>query len=314
MAEHSIHLVLGDDIYLQTEAMDRIVAQVKKQHGDGLHVERHDAEQFDIPACLEAAQSVSMWGTHTLIIVRNINDWDWGKADALLDYTRSPNPATSILLQANKVDGRIKAIQNFKAACDVIQCKPLYANQIPDWLRQLTKSMDKNLSLEAANWCIELVGTDLSMLKRAIEGLSLYVGTKPTIDLADVEGFLSNTSQHDIFELCKALGMGRLADATQYLDNLLGNGEPPVRINYMIARHWRILLGLRAATTKPEADAVIRQFKLPPFFVGEYQSQAKRWEPRRLMRGLATLARTDRKLKSSKMDNALIEELAMLSL
>lgn len=309
-----VYLILGDDIFLQTEAIDRISATVKKTHEDSLHIERHDAEAFSISSCIEAVQNISMWGSHTLVIVRNIDEWDLGKAGPLLEYAKAPNPASTLILQADKVDGRTKVVQQLKTTCKLIECKPLYANQIPDWLRTQAKTHEKQLSLEAANWCMELAGTDLATLYRALQGLSLYVGTKPTIDLADVEGFLSNTSQHDIFELCKALGSGRTTDAVKLLDNLLSNGEPPVRMMFMIARHWRILLGLRAAATKTESDDVVRQFKLPPFFVGEYQTQAKRWDPKRLMRGLKLLAHTDRRLKSSRLDDHLVAELAMLRL
>lgn len=309
-----VYLILGDDIFLQTEAIDRISAAVQKAHGDSLNTERHDAASFGLPACLEAVQNISMWGGHTLVVVRNIDAWDLGKAERLLEFVKSPNPASTLVLQADKVDGRTKVVQQLKVACKLIECKPLYANQIPDWLRTQAKAIEKQLSLEAANWCMELAGTDLATLYRALQGLSLFVGTKPTIDLADVEGFLSNTSQHDIFELCKALGSGRTGDAVMLLDNLLSNGEPPVRMTFMIARHWRILLGLRAAATKSESDEVVRQFKLPPFFVGEYQAQARRWDPKRLMRGLSLLARTDRRLKSSRLDDHLIAELAMLNL
>lgn len=309
-----VHLILGDDIFLQTEAIDKLVAAVKKTHGEGLHTERNDAESLSLSACIEAVQNVSMWGSHTLVVVRNIDEWDLARAEQLISYAKSPNPASTLILQADKVDGRIKVVQQLKAACKVTECKSLYANQIPDWLRTQARTFDKQLSLEAANWCLELAGTDLATLYRALQGLSLYVGTKPTIDLADVEGFLSNTSQHDIFELCKALGSGRTSDAVKLLNNLLSNGEPPVRMMFMIARHWRIMLGLRAASTKPETDEVVRLFRLPPFFVGEYQTQAKRWEPKRLMRGLRILAKTDRRLKSARLDDNLIAELAMLSL
>lgn len=309
-----VYLVLGDDIFLQTEAIDKLVASVKKTHGDGLHIERNDAESYSLSACIEAVQNVSMWGSHTLVVVRNIDEWELARAEKLVSYAQSPNPASTLILQADKVDGRIKVVQQLKTACKVMECKPLYANQIPDWLRTQARALGKQLSLEAANWCIELAGTDLATLYRALQGLSLYVGTKPTVDLADVEGFLSNTSQHDIFELCKALGSGRTSDAVKLLNNLLANGEPPVRMMFMIARHWRIMLGLRAASSKTESDEVVRQFRLPPFFLSEYQEQARRWEPERLMRGLCILAKTDRRLKSARLDDKLIAELAMLSL
>lgn len=309
-----VYLILGDDIFLQTEAIDKLVAGVKKTHGEGLHSERNDAETFGLPACIEAVQNVSMWGSHTLVVVRNIDEWDLAKAEQLLDYAKSPNPASTLILQADKVDGRIKVVQQLKAACKMIECKAPYARQIPEWLRTQARGLDKQLSQEAANWCMELAGTDLATLYRALQGLSLYVGTKPTIDLADVEGFLSNTSQHDIFELCKALGSGRTPDAVNLLNNLFSNGEPPVRMMFMIARHWRILLGLRSAATTIESDEVLRQFRLPPFFLKEYQEQARRWEPKRLMRGLSILAKTDRRLKSARLNHKIIAELAMLSL
>lgn len=307
-------LIIGDELFLRDRAVEGIMASVQKTHGDSLHKERHDAETYDIAACMESLQSISMWGSHTLVVVHNVDEWDWGKASALLEYLKSPNPAATLVMVAESVDGRLKAVQQMKAACEVVVCKPLYANQVPDWLRREAKTLDKQLSQEAANWCLELVGTDLGTLHQALEGLSLYVGTKPTIDLADVEKFLSNTSQHDVFELCKALGTGNSARALQFMENLLSNGEAAVKVMYMVARHWRILLGLRAANGKIEVDEMVKRFKLPPFFVHEYQDQARRWEPKRLMRGLKVLAHTDRRLKSSRMADHLVADLALLQL
>jgi DNA polymerase III delta subunit len=122
-----VYLILGDDIFLQTEAIDRISATVKTTHGDSLHTERHDAESFGLSACIEAVQNVSMWGSHTFVIVRNIDEWDMARAEPLLNYTKSQNPASTLVLQADKVDGRMKIVQQLKTACKVIECKPLYA-------------------------------------------------------------------------------------------------------------------------------------------------------------------------------------------
>jgi DNA polymerase-3 subunit delta len=308
------HLILGEDPYLRDQALEKLRATLATQHGDGLHRECHEASEFDMTATVEALQHISMWGNHTLVVVKAIDEWEFTKSDALMAYLKSPNPAATLVVEAAKLDGRLKAVQTLKTLCTVVTCKPLYDNQVPDWVRVTAKAIGKEISREAVMWCIELVGTDLGTLKQALDGLALYTGSNPIIGLKDVEAFLSNTSQHDIFELCKALGQVRTPDAIRLLDNLLENGEPPVRLIYMIARHWRILTALRAAQGKAEQDAVIQQFRIPPFFAAEYMEQAKQREPRRFLRGLARLAQTDRRLKSSRLDDHLIAELSILQL
>lgn len=308
------YLILGPELFLQDQAIITITRDVQKSVGEGLNIERHDAAEFAISDCLQALQHLSMWGTHSLVIVKAVKQWDWSAAAPLIDYLKSPNLSATLVLQGESVDGRNKNVAQLKTLTQLIECKPLYANQLPEWVRGQAKFLDKAMSQEAVNWCLELVGHDLATLQHALEGLALFVGTKSLIDLQDVDGFLAATSQRDVFELTKALGEGRKPQALEILQRLLQYGEAPVFIASMIARHWRILLALRAATTPVETEAAKRQYKLHPFFAPDYIAQAKRWEPRRLMQGLSLLARTDRQLKSSPMSKPLLTELALLRL
>jgi len=100
------------------------------------------------------------------------------------------------------------------------------------------------------------------------------------------------------------------------LEALLGTGEPPLRIVFMVRRQFRLLARARSlfdeGTPRPEVASML---KVPPFVVKKLEEQARRMDEGDVERALALVLDLEGGLKGgSDLADELQVELAVLKL
>ena len=122
------------------------------------------------------------------------------------------------------------------------------------------------------------MGEGLGPLVDAIERLSVYVGERKTITVADVEEVVATTRQKSVFELANAIGEGSRERALIALaSSEIGARESGVRIVAMLARHVRQLWTAQELLAKRLNEFDLAQaLGIPPFFVDDIERQARR--------------------------------------
>lgn len=302
-----LYLLLGPEAHLRESATARIRAALIKEHG-AAQCRRLDAARMTPAACIDAASALNLFDPHQCLVVGDINAWDAEAEGIVAQYCATPNPATTVVVWTEKLDQRTKLAKILMGAAVVVECKPLYANQLPDWIRIECQRHGREVSREAARLLGEAVGSELGAVAQAIEKLVLYTEGRRLIEPRDVEAVVLATSQRTIFEFLQAVGRKEPAKAVHLLEQLLDGGEPPVRIGTMLAWHWRILLRAEAWLSSPATRSggdggggMAAALKVSPYFAKEYAEQAKGFPRRALVNGVATLAQLDRRLKRSRV-------------
>ena len=105
----------------------------------------------------------------------------------------------------------------------------------------LTKS-GKKISDDAWTSIGQKTDFDLRESMLAIEKLITYVDGKKIIDKVDVDAVIGRTKEESIFDLTNAIAERKLLAALKSLQELLYQGDPPLKIFSMITREIRILL------------------------------------------------------------------------
>lgn len=298
-----IYVIVGPEAYLLRTAVARIVATVQQLVSD-VTPQRFDAGTQRMGEVLAAAQGLGLFSARQLVVVARAEAWAADELQGIADYAANPNPTTTLVLTAEKLDWRTKAAKALRSSAVVIECKPLYANQVPSWVRMECQRRGKAISQEAAQFLIDAVGTELGALDQAIEKLLLYAGTIPLIELRTVEEVILTTSQKNIFAFTGAVAERALMKAIRLLEQSLAYGEAPLLLIAMLARHWRLLWRcgqwLQAGGKGGEA-ALAQHLKVHPFFVREYLQQARQFTAAQLARGFQHLILADRALKRSRI-------------
>jgi DNA polymerase-3 subunit delta len=161
----------------------------------------------------------------------------------------------------------------------------------------------------------ERVSGDKMRLVQETEKLALYVGDG-TATLRDVDLLCPPDVQSNIFAFVDALAARERGRAIELLEALVGTGEPPLRLTFMVRRQFRLVARARALFDRgvPQPE-VTRELKVPPFVARKLSEQSRKLDERDLERALATVLALESGLKGgSDLRDGLQVELAVLEL
>lgn len=209
-----------------------------------------------------------------------------------------------------------------------------WADQAEAWARQALRSRHKEISDEALAELISRVGPNARQLDNETEKMSLYVGERGEIELADVVAISTRNKSARAFALGDALGDRNLPDLLRRLDEELWEvkrdpQKSEIGLLYGLISKVRAMLLLKEMLQegwlKPEMD--YSRFKaqlervpaerLPedrrfnplainPYVLYKALPQVKRYSQAELIRAMELLFECNRRLVSSSLDEALV--------
>lgn len=297
------YLIKGAESYLVRTAREHILRAIFPSAQP--EYDAFNAAQGELEKALDSLRTPSMFVPWRVVIVeeaQKLKKEDFDLIAAI--FQKGIDQATLILIGE---ETRSTQHKNFPQLGGIVECKKLYANQIPSWVNMEAKRFGVTISREAAQCLAEALGENLGELVQALEKLTLYVGEKKLIDLKDVEALIADTGQKSIFDLTNAIGEKNSERSSELLEKILVQGEPPVKALTMIARHFRLLAKtqdiLRNKATSAELASAL---KVNPFFVKDYLGQSRKLNPKEWKRRFRDIYQADGALKSSRHKAATI--------
>ncbi len=303
----------------ETYPIDQVVRAVRRQVlGEKENAFNYDllsADEAQAGGILDAARTLPMFGPRKVVLARDLQLLEAEELNRLLPYVKDPAPSTVLLLLAEKADLRLKFFGELKKHGVLAKFEPLRERQAAGWVAAEARRLKIELRPGAAESIAEAVGTDMAQLASALERVSLFAGPGRAVEPSQVDELLLQTRQRSIFELTNAVGRGRRREALLVLRKMLQDREPGVRIVTMLARHLRQLWSARELTERGQSKGDIASaLGIHPYFVGDMLEQARKWSVPVLRRTHRALFEADRRLKSSRLADAIILEQLVLAL
>jgi DNA polymerase-3 subunit delta len=302
----SVYLLLGDD-------EERKARGVEKLRGNRV-AEVCDAAETSPETVVSALNTYSLFGEGPFVVVRNLDAWNAAQKTKILAYLNNPSPEADLVMLGAKLGAREKLLAAVKKAGEVHDLKQPTGKALARWSIGYAKKQGLELPEDVAEELVARCSDDKAKVSREAEKLALYAEGAATME--DVEALCPPDLQSNIFQFVDALGAGDRGRALHLLEALLGTGEPPLRILYMIRRQFRLLARARslleAGAPRPEVASTL---KVPPFVARKLEEQARGMEEEDLENALALVLDLERGLKGgSDLSEELQAELTVLDL
>ena len=302
----SVYLLLGDD-------EERKARGVEKLRGNRV-AEVYDAAETSPETVVSALNTYSLFGEGPFVVVRNLDAWNAAQKSKILDYLNNSSPEADLVMLGAKLGAREKLLAAVKKAGEVHDLKQPTGKALARWSIGYAKKQGLELPEDVAEELVARCSDDKAKVSREAEKLALYAEGAATME--DVEALCPPDLQSNIFQFVDALGAGYRGRALHLLEALLGTGEPPLRILYMIRRQFRLLARARslleAGAPRPEVASTL---KVPPFVARKLEEQARGMEEEDLENALALVLDLERGLKGgSDLSEELQVELTVLDL
>jgi DNA polymerase-3 subunit delta len=322
-----VWLVVGEERMLK----DAVIAAITKAAlAGGLPDFNHDkftAGETDVDKIIGATRTVPMMAKKRVVFVRGLERWDTaaaasdsgddgGKAlpplDRLAEYAKAPIDSTTLILVAQKLDGRRKIVALAKKQGFVVDCAQVEGRRLPGWIRTRAKLKGHTIEQDVCELIAEIAGPDLSYLDDVLERLSLYVGKDAPITEEAVAVNVTRVRLADTWKLVDAASTKDLGRVLALFADVYDPRDRGLPLVGAIAWSLRQLLKLQSALGSGASidEAARRAGIYPTFRAREHAQKLKSFRPRELERWLVVVQETDLALKSSRRPaDAILEEM-----
>jgi DNA polymerase-3 subunit delta len=352
-------LVCGDDDFAVKQRARQLYTQWCEELG-GMDHETIDATAGNADEALralaklrEAMQTLPFFGGAKAIWFRDCNflgDERTASSSAVTDALGSLATelkdfnwqGVRLLISAGKVDKRRSFYKTIEKAGSV----ELFAGWTIDqkgwmdeaemWASKRLKSLGKQIADDALGELIARVGPNARALASEVEKLSLHVGDRAEIKLADVESITTLNKQSRAFALADALGDRNLPKLIRCLDEelweirhkidrdkseigllygLISKVRVLILLNEMIREGWLKAnasydqiktLADRVPPDRLPADKKYNPLAMHPFVLSNALRQTRNYSTTELVRAMDLLLQANRKLVGSSLDSAMV--------
>jgi DNA polymerase-3 subunit delta len=360
-AESAVHLVFGEDEYLVStnakELVDRLCPKVDQAFGLEIIEARVDLVADAIAAigrCLDGLRTLGFLGGRKVVWLRDATFLGSGvigesadvknRLDDLVKLIKAGLPQGQVLVvSALKVDGRSAFFKACQSAGNVVKFElPDKSYQLEQQARGTAgdafRKIGLNIGPDALEEFLDKTGTDTRQIVQEVEKLSVYLGDRKNVQVADVRAIVSASREAISWDLADAVGNRDLAGTLKVLRQLLFQGENEVGLIISLENRFRDLLMYREAMDRkwlnvtgeepwlkvewrqsPEVDAFASSLAKDPRTVNIYRAgklvaQAKRYSRQELIRCQALTLSAHETIVSSTSAKELMLEFLLIKL
>lgn len=163
-------------------------------------------KETDHKMVVDVARRFPMMAPYQVVLLKEAQEMRSLKD--LQSYIENPSPTTILVIahKHKKLNLNSKFGKALKAKAVVLDAKPLYDNQVPDWIASFLKSKKLKIDMGNAQLISEYLGADLSKIANELEKLAINLSPGATITTEDIERNIGISKDYNVFELQRALG------------------------------------------------------------------------------------------------------------
>ncbi|MBY0384657.1 DNA polymerase III subunit delta [bacterium] len=299
-----LYLFFGEEEFLMQEALAVFETIALDGGTRDFNYDSFYAKEVPTSQILDVAETLPMMSPRRLVIIKGIEKWTEADWDVFEPYIKNPSDSSVVVLTAKSLDKRKKTHKLLLEKAESIEFKKPYDNQVPGWIQYIAQKQGVAIEPDAVMLLQQFVGNQLMDIESEIIKLSQFIGTRKQILVKDVIEVVSKIKVQSVFDLARAIGEGDKARALLCLSQLLSHGQNEVGILALVSRHVRILRSVRKAQREGLRGAqMASKVGVSPYFLQEYEHQAKEWSDKKIENTFKALLDTDRALKSSPLSS-----------
>ena len=340
-----VYLFYGEETYLRDKYLRKFMALIPEEVRD-FNMDIIDARETDIGNIVNLASTLPFMAEQRTVIIKNAEffksrkksgaedkadtkngkaDTKNGKVDAkndkvnpvdevLLKYLENPPTTTCLIFCSDSVDKKRRTYKTLEKNGQIVEFVPLKGQQLNEWIDRRARNLGKIIEPAGMAGLITSAGNNLWQLNAELEKLSSYTRTEK-ITAADVGLMVSKTTELSIFELVDAIAERNRASAIKMAREMVFLGEPIIRILFMIARQFRLLLLTKTLLQHGNPEkSLAGLLQAHPFVAQKCAKQARNFSVQELKAAMEKILTADSDIKSGKQEAVLALELLIISL
>lgn len=308
---NNIYLLYGEEAYLKKQYRDKL-RNAMISPDDNMNYAYYEGKGINVKEVIDLAETLPFFADRRIIVMENTGFFKTS-SEELAEYIKELPESTAIIFVESEIDKRGKLYKAVQKNGRVVELGRQDEGTLLRWIAGSVKRENKQIAENTIRYFLAKVGTDMENIQKELEKLFCYTLDKDSITVEDVEAICTSQITNQIFDMVNAVADKKQRQALDYYYDLITLKEPPMRILFLLARQFKLLLEVRELDKQGVARKEIAQKTgLNPFVVGKYQAQAKSFSAKELRIIIEDSVDTEEAVKTGKLTDSLGVELFIM--
>lgn len=307
----SVYLLYGEESYLKKQYGQKL-RQALSKPDDTMNASFYEGKNVNPGEIIDLAETLPFFADRRLIFMENSGVFK-NACEELADYMKHITETTCFVFMEDEVDKRSKMYKAVRNAGRVVEFPRQTQDVLTRWILSRLKRENKKITQPVLQLFLEKTGDDMENIDKELEKLFCYTLDKEVISAEDVEAVCVVQTTGKIFEMVNRIAEKQQKQALELYYDLLALKEPPMRILFLIARQFQILLQVKDLKRQGYDNKFITsKTKVPEFAVRKNISQAGRFTIGQLRDAVADCVQTEEDVKTGILNDRMAVELLIV--
>ncbi|HDZ21562.1 hypothetical protein LCGC14_0123830 [marine sediment metagenome] len=305
-----VYVLVGTDAYLQDAHRQEIISAVVGEADPQIAVATYDASA-ELAEVLDALRTLPFLAARRAVVLRDADAFISANRETLEKYLQAPVETAVLVLMVSSWPKTTRLYKLVAKIGQTFDCAVPEKTDLRGWLMQAAKKRGKTLAGDAAGLLGEWIGGDYAALDGEIEKLSLYVGRRDTITLADVSALVTATAGPAAFALTDALTAGDAAGALTAMGGMLTVRGEEFRVLGLIGWHVRRVMQAHQMVAAGKGPDVAMKAVRVYYNRQQFANLLRRRPMNRLVSDFRRLLAADRAMKTGADAKTALQQLVV---
>lgn len=303
-----VYLLYGEEAYLKKQYKDKLTKAILPD-GDTVNYAYYEGKGINPAELIDLAETMPFFAERRLIVIENSGFFKSATPE-LADYMKNMPDTVCFLFVENEVDKRGKMYKAAKDKGRIVEMGRQDEKTLLYWIAGNVKREGRQIKESTARYLVSKTGTDMENLEKEMEKLFSYTLGRNEITVQDIDDICTTQITNKIFEMVEAVAVKQQKKALDYYYDLLALKEPPMRILYLLARQFKLLLEVKDLCGKGyEKSQIAKTVGLHPFVAGKYIQQCRTFSREELRSIMEEAVNAEEMVKTGRLNDVMSVEL-----
>ena len=306
-----VYLLCGDEAYLKIQYKDKLIKALNPDD-DTMNFSKYEGKGIEVREMIDLCETMPFFADYRVILVENSGFFK-NKCDELADYIKTLPDYVRMVFVEEEVDKRSRMYKAVKAEGRIVEFAKQDEKTLMRWAAGILGREGRKITTRDMEFLLTKTGTDMGNIRNELEKLITFTMGRDVVTAEDIEEICTTRTENKIFEMVRAVTEKNQRKALDLYNDLLTLREPPMRILFLLARQFNLLLQVKELQRLGcDQKTIASRTGLQSFVVRNYTGCTGRYTTAQLRQAVEDFTQTEEEVKTGRLSDVLSVELLIV--
>ncbi len=306
-----VYLLYGEENYLKQQYKEKL-KKALVQEDDSMNFSMFEGKKTEPKEIIDLAETMPFFADRRVIFLEDTGFFK-NQCENLPEYMAELPEYMCMVFIENDVDKRSRMYKAVKKYGRVVEFNVQDSNTIMRWVLGMMKREGKKITQKDMELFLSKTGTDMGNIERELEKLLCYTMGREVITAKDIENICTTQITNHIFDMIRAVTEKDQKKALDLYYELLALKEPPMRILFLLARQFNLIMQVKELSKSGYDQSQIgKKVGIQTFVVKNYSMYARKYNTEELRKIVEECVTAETKVKTGLMTDIMCVELLLV--